>query len=59
MFKGKLRLNKDNIEELFYVLDDADVYKVKWVAGYEFDRFYVGFWCEKSVLLHYKISSVR
>jgi hypothetical protein len=29
MFKGKLRLNKDNIEELFYVLDDADVYKVK------------------------------
>ena len=29
MFKGKLRLNKDNIEELFYILDDADVYKVK------------------------------
>jgi hypothetical protein len=29
MFKGKLRLNRDNIEELFYILDDADVYKVK------------------------------
>jgi len=29
MFKGTLRLNKDNIEELFYVLDDADIYKVK------------------------------
>jgi hypothetical protein len=28
-FKGKLRLNRDNIEELFYILDDADVYKVK------------------------------
>ena len=28
-FKGKLRLNSDNIEELFYVLDDADVYKTE------------------------------
>lgn len=28
-FKGKLRLNSDNIEELFYVFDDADVYKTE------------------------------
>ena len=26
-FKGKLRLNKNNIEELFYILEDAEVYK--------------------------------
>ena len=29
MFEGTLRLNKDNIEELFYVMDDADVYKME------------------------------
>lgn len=28
-FKGKLRLNADNMEELFYVFDDADVYKTE------------------------------
>lgn len=28
-FKGRLRLNKDNIEELFYVLDDADLYETE------------------------------
>lgn len=28
-FKGKLRLNADNIEELFYVFDDADVYETE------------------------------
>lgn len=28
-FKGRLRLNTDNLEELFYVLDDADVYKTE------------------------------
>ncbi|MFK7948611.1 MAG: DUF3299 domain-containing protein [Saprospiraceae bacterium] len=28
-FKGKLRLNSDNIEELFYVFDDADVYETE------------------------------
>lgn len=27
MFKGKLRLNNNNIEELFYILEDAEVYK--------------------------------
>lgn len=26
-FKGKLRLNATNLEELFYILDDADVYE--------------------------------
>ena len=26
-FKGKLRLNKSNLSELFYILDDAEVYE--------------------------------
>lgn len=28
-FKGTLRLNNTNLEELFYILDDADVYEVE------------------------------